>query len=157
MEFEGKTTAELLTMHAAIMEELRGRNVLRSANNPTGDLAEYLFCAAFGWQQAANSVKGYDALDGAGIRYQVKGRRIHQRNKSRQLSAIRDLDGFDVLAVVLFDDDYQIVKAALIPAATVNAKSVYIPHTNSHKFLARDGIWEVAGVIDVTDRLREVA
>ena len=107
MEFEGKTTAELLTMHAAIMEELRGRNVLRSANNPTGDLAEYLFCAAFGWQQAANSVKGYDALDGAGIRYQVKGRRIHQRNKSRQLSAIRDLDGFDVLAVVLFDDDYQ--------------------------------------------------
>jgi hypothetical protein len=81
MDFEGKTTAELLTMHAAIMEELRGRNVLRSATN---------------------SVKGYDALDDAGTRYQVKGRRIHQRNKSRQLSAIRDLDGFDVLAVVLF-------------------------------------------------------
>ncbi|MGG7539396.1 hypothetical protein [Rhizobium sp. 12,4] len=157
MEFEGKTTAELLTMHAAIMEELRGRNVLRSANNPTGDLAEYLFCAAFGWQQAANSVKGYDALDGAGNRYQVKGRRIHQRNKSRQLSAIRDLDGFDVLAVVLFDDDYQIVRAALIPAATVREKAVYIAHTNSHKFLARDGVWEVAGVIDVTDRLRGVA
>ncbi|PCK84369.1 hypothetical protein CPT32_24285 [Rhizobium sophoriradicis] len=156
MEFEGKTTAELLTMHAAIMEELRGRNVLRSANNPTGDLAEYLFCAAFGWQQAANSVKGYDALDGAGIRYQVKGRRIHQRNKSRQLSAIRDLDGFDVLAVVLFDDDYQIVRAALIPAATVKEKAVYIAHTNSHKFLARDGVWEVSGVMDVTDRLRQV-
>ncbi|WP_246763593.1 hypothetical protein [Rhizobium sp. 007] len=88
MEFEGKTTAELLTMHAAIMEELRGRNVLRSANNPTGDLAEYLFCAAFGWQQAANSVKGYDALDGAGIRYQVKGRRIHQRKQIP--AALRD-------------------------------------------------------------------
>ncbi|XOK15605.1 hypothetical protein ACI6PO_28055 (plasmid) [Agrobacterium tumefaciens] len=157
MEFEGKTTAELLTMHAAIMEELRRRNVLRSANNPTGDLAEYLFCAAFGWQQAANSVKGYDALDGDGIRYQVKGRRIHHRNKSRQLSAIRALNGFDVLAVVLFDDDYRIVRAALIPAVTVKEKAVYIAHTNSHKFLARDGIWEVAGVIDVTNRLREVA
>ncbi|MCJ9720122.1 hypothetical protein MOV66_02540 [Agrobacterium sp. SHOUNA12C] len=153
---ENKTTAELLTLHAAIMEELRSRNVLRSANNPTGDLAEYLFCAAFGWQQAANSVKGYDALDSKGIRYQIKGRRIHLRNKSRQLSAIRDLDGFDVLAVVLFDDSYNITKAALIPAATVQEKSVYVQHTNSNRFLARESLWEVAGVVDVTERLRAV-
>ena len=154
--FQGKTTAELLAMHAAIMEELRGRNVLRSANSPTGDLAEYLFCAAFGWQQAANSVKGFDATDGDGIRYQIKGRRIHQRNKSRQLSAIRDLNGFDILAVVLFDDNYNIVRAALIPAAAVTEGSVYIAHTNSHKFLARDSIWYVADVTDVTERLRAV-
>jgi len=38
-----KSIAELLSLHAATMEELRARNVLRSANNPTGDLAEYLF------------------------------------------------------------------------------------------------------------------
>lgn len=155
-DFEQKTTAELLKMHASIMEELRHRNVLRSANNPTGDLAEYLFCTAFGWDQAANSVKGYDATDGDGTRYQIKGRRIHQRNKSRQLSAIRDLDGFDLLAVVLFDDDYRIARAALVPAATVKEKSVYVQHTNSNRFLARESIWEVAGVIDVTDRLRAV-
>lgn len=154
--FDGKTTAELLTMHAAIMEELRERKVLRSANNPTGDLAEYLFCAAFGWDQAANSVKGYDATDGEGIRYQIKGRRVHRRNPSRQLSAIRDLDGFDVLAVALFDDDYQIVRAALVPAVTVREKSVYVRHTNSNRFLARETLWDVAGVIDVTDRLRAV-
>ncbi|MBY3342891.1 hypothetical protein [Rhizobium laguerreae] len=155
-KFQGKTTADLLAMHAAIMEELRGRDVIRSANNPTGDLAEYLFCAAFGWQQAANSVKGFDATDGGGIRYQIKGRRIHQRNKSRQLSAIRDLEGFDVLAVVLFDDNYNIARAALIPAAAVTERAVYVAHTNSHKFLARDSIWEVANVTDVTERLRAV-
>lgn len=154
--FQGSTTADLLAMHAAIMEELRGRKVLRSANNPTGDLAEYLFCAAFGWQQAANSVKGFDATDGDGIRYQIKGRRIHQRNKSRQLSAIRDLNGFDILAVVLFDDDYNIIRAALIPAAAVTERSAYIAHTNSHKFLARDSVWDLADVIDVTERLRAV-
>ncbi|ARS67269.1 hypothetical protein I7G86_19460 [Sinorhizobium meliloti] len=154
--FEGKTTAELLKLHAAIMEELRNKNVLRSANNPTGDLAEYLFCAAFGWQQAANSEKGFDATDANGIRYQIKGRRIHRRNKSRQLSAIRDLEGFDVLAVVLFDDDYNIIRAALIPAAAVRKKAVYVPHTNSHKFMAKDTIWDVANVVDVTDRLLAV-
>lgn len=122
-------------LQAAIMEELRSREVLRSANNPTGDLAEYLFCAAFGWKQAANSEKGFDATDTNGIRYQIKGRRILRRNPSRQLSAIRDLTGFDVLAAVLFDDNYNITRAALIPAAMVKEKAVYVGHTNSHKFI----------------------
>jgi hypothetical protein len=153
---KGKTTAELLMLHAAIMEELRSREVLRSANNPTGDLAEYLFCAAFGWRQAANSEKGFDATDTNGIRYQVKGRRIHRRNPSRQLSAIRDLTGFDVLAAVLFDDDYNITRAALIPAATVKEKAIYVGHTNSHKFILKDSMWAVPDVLDVTDRLRAV-
>src|SRR3954469_9822030 len=92
---------ELLTLHAAVIEELRARKVLRSANNPTGDLAEYLFCAAFGWAQEGNSAKAFDARDLNGTRYQLKGRRIHRRTKSRQLSAIRSLEGFDILAAVL--------------------------------------------------------
>lgn len=151
-----RSTRELLALHVAIMEELRARDVLRSANNPTGDLAEYLFCAAFRWAQESNSAKAFDAIGDDGKRYQIKGRRIHRRNKSRQLSAIRDLDGFDILAAVLFDDDYRIVRAALIPAAIVRNRSTYIEHTNSHKFLLRDGIWDAAGVTDVTDRLRTI-
>ena len=151
-----KSIADLLALHVAIMEELRARDVLRSANNPTGDLAEYLFCSAFSWAQENNSAKAFDATGDDGRRYQIKGRRIHRRNRSRQLSAIRDLDGFDTLAAVLFDDDYRIVQAALIPAAVVREHSTYIAHTNSHKFLLRDAIWDVHGVIDVTDRLREI-
>lgn len=151
-----KSIAELLALHAAILEELRARNVLRSANNPTGDLAEYLFCAAFKWERENNSVKAFDATGGDGIRYQIKGRRIHHRNKSRQLSAIRDLDGFDILAAVLFDDDYRVTRAALIPAAIVRDRSTYIEHTNSHRFLLRDGILDSPDVIDVTERLRGV-
>lgn len=155
-DFEAKSTAELLKLHAAIMEELRNRNVLRSANNPTGDLAEYLFCSAFGWDQASNSVKGLDATDAAGTRYQIKGRRVHRRNPSRQLSAIRDLEGFDVLAAVLFDDDYNITRAALIPGAVIKEKSVYVRHTNSFKFVMKEVIWDVPDVLDVTERLRAV-
>ncbi len=91
-----------------------------------------------------------------GTRYQIKGRRIHRRSKSRQLSAIRDLEGFDILAAVLFDDDYRILPPALIPAAVVREHSTYIKHTNSHRFMLRDAIWDAPGVIDVTERLREV-
>jgi hypothetical protein len=46
-----KSISELLALYVAVMEELRERDVLRSANNPTGDFAEYLFCRAFGWTQ----------------------------------------------------------------------------------------------------------
>lgn len=146
------SVAELLVLHAQVGEELRDRGVVRSANNPTGDLAEYLFCRAFGWRQAPNSERGYDAIGPDGIRYQIKGRRIHRRNKSRQLSAIRDIGGghFDVLAGVLFDDDFNVVRAALIPIAFVAERSTYIAHTNSNKFMLRDDVWSAPGVRDVT-------
>ena len=49
-----KSISELLALHGAVMEELRAREVVRSANNPTGDLAEYLFCVAFKWKQEGN-------------------------------------------------------------------------------------------------------
>lgn len=153
-ELESKSVGELLALQAAVMEELRERGVLRSANNPTGDLAEYLFCRAFGWSQENNSAKGFDATAEDGTRYQIKGRRLHRRNKSRQLSAIRDLDGFDVLAAVLLDDEYRVVRAALVPSSVVRERSNYIAHTNSHKFLLRDEVWNDAGVVDVTESLR---
>jgi len=150
------SVSDLLSQHVAIMEELRMRGVLRSANNPTGDLAKYLFCKAYGWEQQPNSVKSYDAIDTDGVRYQIKGRRVHRRNKSRQLSAIRDLDGFDMLAAVLFDDEYDVRRAALIPPPVVRAHVHYDGHTNSYKFLLLDDIWTAKGVLDVTSRQSEV-
>ena len=120
-----QSVADLLALHAAIGEALRGRGVLRSANNPTGDLAEYLFCMAFDWAQENNSARAFDATDADGTRYQIKGRRLHRRNKSRQLSAIRDLDGFETLAAVLFDDRFRVMRAALIPASEVRAHSTH--------------------------------
>ena len=58
-----KPVAEPLTLHAAIGEELRECGVLRSVNTPTSDLAEYLFCLAFGWLQESNSARAFDAMD----------------------------------------------------------------------------------------------
>ena len=76
-EFKDVSLRDLLGLHAGIMDGLRRRGVARSANNPTGSLAEFLFCRAFLWEQADNSQRGYDAVDGSGKRYQIKGRRLH--------------------------------------------------------------------------------
>ncbi len=103
------TPPGLLVPHAAVSEELRRRGVTRKPNNPVGDLAEHLFCRAFGWKQAPNSMRDADATDDAKVRYQIKGRRLTSHNASRQLGALRDLtaQGFDALAAVLFTEDYR--------------------------------------------------
>ena len=51
-ELKGVSLRDLLGLHAGTMEELRRRGVARSANNPTGSLAEFLFCRAYSWEQA---------------------------------------------------------------------------------------------------------
>ena len=137
------TVSELLSAYGAILDELRRREVVRSANSPLSDYAEVLFCRAFGWTRENNSAAGHDAIDGAGTRYQVKGRRLTRHNASRQMSAIRSLDQtpFDQLAGVLVDEAFHVIRAALVPVAIVRAKSIYVTHTNSWKFLLRDEVW----------------
>jgi hypothetical protein len=152
----GHSVADLLQLHVQVGEELRSRGMVRSANNPVGDFAEYLFCRAFGWQQAGASESGFDARDEADLRYQIKSRRLTARNTSRQMSALRNMDKqpFDFLAAVLFGADFKIYRAALIPFRVVLERSKYGSHVNSHRFLLHDDVWSVAGVVDVTDRLR---
>jgi hypothetical protein len=133
-DLRGLTPPELRVMHAAVSEELRRRGVIRSSNNPVGDLAEYLFCRLFGWKRAPNSMRDADATDAAEVRYQIKGRRLTPHNNSRQIGALRELlaQGFDVLAAVLFQEDYRILRAALTPHARVAVNtSVYLALMNS--------------------------
>jgi hypothetical protein len=150
---------ELLKLHALVSEELRQRDVVRSSNNPTGDLAEYLFCRAFGWKQADNSHPNADATGADGTTlYQIKGRRWTPHNKSRQLGALRGLPsgGFHFLAAALFAPDYTVDRAAIIPHAAVHENSVFVGHTNSWRFLLRDAVWGWPGVRDATSELRAV-
>jgi hypothetical protein len=90
MELVALTVAELLGAHGAILEELRRREIMRSANNPVSDLAELLFCRAFKWKRENGSAAGYDARDRGGVRFQIKGRRftLHNNRVSWAPSAI---------------------------------------------------------------------
>ena len=47
------SSKELLTLHAKVADEWRERGITRTLNLPTGDLAEHLFCTAFGWNRRA--------------------------------------------------------------------------------------------------------
>lgn len=152
------TSVELLTSHTQIADELRKRGILRSSNNPTGDLAEYLFCKAFHWKQHNNSKCNVDATGEDGLRYQIKGRRPTRYNNSRQISAIRDIHGehFDFLAGVIFSEEYLVERAAIIPHGVVRARAVFVVRSNSYKFFLSDDVWDAPDVRDVTTELRAV-
>jgi hypothetical protein len=157
MDITSFTVIDLLKIHSAVLDELRRRDIVRSTNNPVSDLAEVLFCRAFPeWKREGNSTSGHDATDQDGVRYQIKARRLHHHNASRQLSAIRNLnaDPFDYLAGVLFDGHYGVMRAALIPLAVVKEHTRRSEHTNSFIFILRESIWDLPGVRDVTSKIR---
>jgi hypothetical protein len=159
VDLAGLSPLDLLALHSAIGDELRKRELVRSSNNPAGDLAETLFCKSFGWVQAPNSMPAADAVSSDGVKFQIKSRRITTANGSRQLSAIRNLDhgGFDFLAGILFESSYSILRAALIPLEIVKQNSKHQSHTNSALFHLKDSVWELDGVVDVTMQLRNYA
>ena len=150
------TPARLLQLCAGIGTELRRRNIVRT-ENITGDVAEYLFCRAL--SLTPMPTRHIDAVDRDGKRYQIKGRRVTARNPSRELGAIRDMSGqhFDYLAGLLFNEDFTIRRAALIPHAVVMDRGTHVKRSNSHKFLLLDDIWDAPDVRDVTDELTTAA
>lgn len=147
---------QLLGLQVSALAELRRRKIVRTNNAPAGDYAELLFATAFNWSLSSNSASGHDAVDGENKRYQIKCRRITAQNPSRQLSALRRLDGkpFDYLAAVLFGAHFEVTRAAIIPHEVVLAHSTFTPHVNAHRFLLRDSVWEIAGVRDVTQAIK---
>lgn len=146
----------LLELHADLLAELKRREIVRSANNPTGDYGELLFKRAFGWTLNNNSSADADAVDERGVRFQIKCRRLATPLGSRQLGYIRRLPErpFDQLAAVLLNGKFRVIRAAIIPYEIVEPRASYIDSVKGWKFMLRDSVWEIPGVTDVTAELR---
>jgi|SRR5712692_11680314 len=121
------STRELLATFSRIMAELKQRGVVRTYNNPVADYCERLASFALGLQLENNSHKGYDAIDRAGMKYQIKGRLIHEPRSLYQLGVIRDLNAseFDFLIAVLLDPTFSVIEAYKIPHRVVAKYSRY--------------------------------
>ncbi len=150
---------DLMRLYAAVLDELRARKVVRTGNGPLGDYAEHLFAKAFGWTLEGNSASGHDAIDSLGRRIQIKARRLRSNAPGeRQLSVIRGLPDakFDLLAAVLFDRYFGVVRAALVPHRVVMKRSAYIAHVNGWRLILDNAVWHEPGVQDVTLALAAV-
>lgn len=148
----------LLALHARILGELRTRGVIRTANNPVADYAELLTSTALSLTLAPNSAKGYDATDAEGRRYQIKARRQTKWRKPARFSAIRGIEEhhFDYLVAVLFGEDFQVKRAAILPWQLVRSRVFWQSHVNASVLPLRDTIWTDDSVRDITVALQEV-
>jgi len=142
MNLKNLAIKELLQLQAAVTDELKAREVVRTKNNPLGDYTEWLVANALGLELQANSKTGYDGISKNGLRVQIKGRRITPENKSRQLSAIRKYDekDFDELAAVIFNEHFEVIDAVLIPHEVVGEYASYREHVNAHILILKGPI-----------------
>ncbi len=150
------STRDMLSLFGALIDELRRRGVTRSSNNPVADYAEFLVAGALDLKLLRSSNTGCDAVDPNGNRYEVKGRRITKQNPSTQLSVIRQLDSchFDFLAGVLFDHTFAIQRACLAPFEVVRNTAKYSKHQNGWILHLRPSFWDLNGVRDITEPIR---
>lgn len=152
MDFTSLSESELLQAHAAVIDELVRRGVVRTRNNPIGDFTEWLVCDRLSLEIQPNSKSSYDGIDSKGTRYQIKGRRIERGSTAAQLSVIRNLEeqSFDFLVAVIYNPDYSIRFGAMIPHFVVQKIAMYRKHVNGHVALIRDSVFEHPGVVNIT-------
>ncbi len=155
-EFSSHSDSDLLRLHARAIEELKRRGVLRTKNNPVGDYAEWLVADRMGMTLETKSKAGFDAVDPAGVRYQIKARRVTPDNGSRQLGVIRKLDAadFDQLLGILFDAEFSVMAAYMIPHTAVPEYATFRAHQNGHILHLRGKVLADPRVRDVTSKLQ---
>lgn len=155
------STPGLFRFYSSILIELHRRKVVRSTNNPVADYAECLTAHAFNLELAGKSETGYDARDRGGLRYQVKARRLTSHNKSRQLGFIRHLgpgeEPFDYLVGILFDVNFAVTRAVLIPLAVVRERVAWAEPVKAWRLILSDSTWALPGVQDITASIRKAA
>jgi hypothetical protein len=154
-DLKSLSVIELLQFHSAILDDLKRRKVVRTRNNPVGDYTEWLVAKGLGLELAENSSAGFDATDSEGVKIQIKGRRVTAENKSRQLGAIRNLDtkAFDSLVAVIFDKNYQIITATLIPHKVIYDYANYSEHQNAHILHLKGSILNDPRVEDIKKKI----
>src|SRR4051794_13635437 len=104
-----RTTPELLADWSAVMHELRERGVIRTNNNPAGDIAEAVVASHYRGERGSFSQAGWDVKTPVGERIQVKALRQTPTAKRRNLSPIRDRN-YDSLLIVIFDEDFGVTE-----------------------------------------------
>lgn len=154
----GAPTPELLQGYARILGELRRRGIVRSANAPAGDYAEWLCWKALGGALEPNSKKSYDLLDGDGQTVQVKARVVSDPPKPGQVqsSPFRSWD-FTYAAFVLLDERTYLVRQASLLPAEVFARGENlarrVDHVNGWCVYMTPAVMNHLSALDITDAL----
>ncbi len=119
MDLTTYTTRELLKFWAAIMRELLRRDVIRTANNPIGDIAEAVVTEHYNGERQAFSNSGWDVTAANGERLEVKGIRLTGARTRANLSPIPATSTYTHVIIVVFDADLRVTETLRMPRSAV--------------------------------------
>lgn len=143
---------ELLALWAGTLRELRDRGVVRTFNNPIGDIAEELVAIHYAGERGSFSQKTWDVRSGDEL-LQVKALRRTGTKTRRNLSPVRSDEGYTAVIVVIFTEDLRVEEALRIPRAVVNELFVHRAHVNGRVIALTRRLLEHPAVttIDLSD------
>lgn len=100
------------------MRELTERDVIRTNNSPTGDIAELVVADHYDGERGSFSQLGWDVLAPDGERIQVKSLRKMPGKKRTNFSPISE-DEYDSVVIVIFNEDFQVTEGLKLSRASV--------------------------------------
>jgi hypothetical protein len=112
---------------AQTLRELRDREVVRTFNNPIGDIAEALAALHYSGKRSSSSHASWDVKTRRGELLQVKALRRTGAKTRRNLSPVRS-DGYDAVIVVIFTEDLSVEQAIRVPQPVVNELFAWRDH-----------------------------
>lgn len=122
-------TRELLSLWARTLRELHDRGVVRTFNNPIGDIAEELVAVHFDGERGSFSQASWDVRTPAGELLQVKALRRTGKKTRRNLSPVRS-DAYTAVIVVIFTEDLRVEQAIRVPQPVVSELFPIRPHVS---------------------------
>jgi hypothetical protein len=122
-------TRHLLVLWAGTLRALHDRGVVRTFNNPVGDIAEELVAVHYRGERGSFSQASWDVRTPGGERLQVKALRRTGGRSRRNLSPVRS-DDYTAVIVVIFTEDLRVEQAIRIPQPVVNELFKVRPHVN---------------------------
>jgi hypothetical protein len=155
LKLKHRGISELLDIYGQVLEELHERGVIRSANAPTGDYAEWLVQRALGGELQPNANKSADLIVRK-KKIQIKARVLSDPEKpgERQLSSFRSWD-FNEAVIVLFDRRYAVRRAAQIKVGELKDAAREDKWVSGQRVIARDALLDLGR--DITAKLQEAA
>jgi len=120
MKLKDDEIKKLLINYRDILDQLRDLGVIRTTK-VVGDYGEYIASKKLDLKLEKSTNKGYDAVDNAGKKYEIKTRKATNYNKPGVFPVNKEqLQSSDFIIYVEFDNDWDLSKLLKIPTSKVN-------------------------------------
>jgi hypothetical protein len=131
-ELKSLSNRELLDAWTQSLDVLYARGIIRTYNNPIGDIAEEMVARFYGGARGTFAQAAWDvAVDDELL--QVKACRRATPSTKLGFSPIRHREGYTALILVVFTAHMRVAEAWRIPRETVNELAVFNDHVNGLK------------------------